>query len=77
MVARASGKIVRYSLPSIELENEYTFFGGRPVNIQLSSNSSRLSVIDSSALLYVIDLDKIDEDGVGKGKLLQREIPFF
>ena len=47
VVARARGEILRYSLPSMELENSYTFYGGKPVNIKLSSNSSRLSVIDS------------------------------
>ena len=67
VVARAKGEILRYSLPSMELENQYTFYGNKPINIQLSSNSSRLSVIDSSALLYIIDLDRIDEDGGGKG----------
>ena len=48
VVARARGEILRFSLPSMELENTYTFYGGKPVNIKLSSNSSRLSVIDSS-----------------------------
>ena len=54
----------------MELENQYTFYGNKPTNIQLSSNSSRLSVIDSNALLYIIDLDKIDEDGQGKGRTI-------
>ena len=61
---------MRFSLPSMELENQYTFYGNKPTNIQLSSNSSRLSVIDSNALLYIIDLDKIDEDGQGKGRTI-------
>lgn len=61
---------MRFSLPSMELENQYSFYGNKPTNIQLSSNSSRLSVIDSNALLYIIDLDKIDEDGQGKGRTI-------
>ena len=70
---------MRFSLPSMELENQYTFYGNKPTNIQLSSNSSRLSVIDSNALLYIIDLDKIDEDGQGKGRtiILQETVRLF
>ena len=70
VIARAKGDILRYALPSMELENQYTFYGNKPINIQLSSNSSRLSVIDSNALLYIIDLDRIDEDGGGKGNYI-------
>ena len=62
VIGQRSGKISRFSLPSFDLEQKYEFFGGTPVNIKLNSNSTRLSIIDSSALLYILDLDKVVDD---------------
>ena len=62
VVAQRNGIISRYNLPSYDLDQKYEFFGGVPVNIKLNSNSTRLSIIDNAALLYILDLDKIVDD---------------
>lgn len=63
IIARDSGKLLRYGLPSMELEQEFQFSGGTPLNVKLNSNSSKVSVIDHQALLYIVDLDARQDDG--------------
>lgn len=56
IVAQRKGNISRYTLPTMELESTYEFYGGVPLHIRLNCTSTRLSIIDSSALLYIIGI---------------------
>jgi len=56
IVGRASGKILRYSLPHVTLENTYVV-KCRPQLIHLNCNSTRISIIDINGMMYLFDLD--------------------
>ncbi len=56
IVGRASGTLVRYSLPHLVLEQKYVV-RCRPQALALNCNSTRLSIIDINGVLTLFDLD--------------------
>ena len=58
MIARESGTVQRYSLPTLALVTSYTL-PSRPHHLAINCNSSILSVIDVTGLLQFVDLGKI------------------
>lgn len=56
IVARASGTLLRFSLPHLTLENKY-IIKCRPQSISLNCDSTRLSIIDINGVLTLFDLD--------------------
>jgi WD repeat-containing protein 35 len=53
-------------LPHIGLENKYAV-RCRPSHIRLNCDSTKLSIIDSSSILAILDLDA-ESDGKGESK---------
>lgn len=56
IVGRASGTLIRYSLPHLVLEQKYVV-RCRPQALALNCNSTRLSIIDINGVLTMFDLD--------------------
>lgn len=56
IIARASGTILRFSLPHCSLENKYTV-KCRPQLIHLNCDSTRISIIDINGMMTLFDLD--------------------
>ena len=54
--ARASGTLLRFTLPHLSLENKYVV-RCRPQLISLNCDSTRLSIIDINGVLTLFDLD--------------------
>lgn len=71
IVARASGSLYRYSLPSLNLSQKYVL-RCRPQSMALNCNSTRLSVVDVNGILILFDLDG-REDGSKVGLQLKFE----
>ncbi|KAJ3259989.1 WD repeat-containing protein 35 [Boothiomyces macroporosus] len=57
VVARQSGTLLQYQLPSLVLENVYNI-PVRPVSLALNCNSSRLSILDNYGVLKLFELEK-------------------
>ncbi|KAJ3324647.1 WD repeat-containing protein 35 [Boothiomyces sp. JEL0866] len=57
VVARQSGTLLQYQLPSLVLDNVYNI-PVRPVSIALNSSSSRLSILDNYGVLKLFELEK-------------------
>ena len=57
VIARETGSLHRYSLPSLALTTTYPL-PSRPHHLAINSNSSILSVIDVTGLLQFVDLGK-------------------
>ena len=64
MVSRASGTLMRYSLPHLSLDGKYTA-KCRPNHLRLNCNSTRLSIIDINGILSCLDLDARPEGSKG------------
>ena len=62
IIARESGTVQRYSLPSLSLATSYSL-PSRPHHLAINSNSSILSVIDVTGLLQFVDLGMIQVIG--------------
>jgi len=56
IMARASGTLLRFTLPHLTLENKYVV-RCRPAIISLNCDSTRLSIIDINGVLTLFDLD--------------------
>jgi WD repeat-containing protein 35 len=56
VIGRDTGLIHRYLLPEIKLDGKYTL-KCRPQALALNNISSRLSIIDVSGVLTILDLD--------------------
>ena len=52
LVARASGAVIRYSLPRIAKEGKY-ILKCRPQTLAINCNSSKFAAIDMNAVLYL------------------------
>mmetsp|Transcript_312 Transcript_312/g.288 ORF Transcript_312/g.288 Transcript_312/m.288 type:complete len:128 (+) Transcript_312:1411-1794(+) len=57
LVARASGNVMRFGLPSLSLDAKY-FFKTRPNTMEINCDSSRVGVIDMDGILSFYDLDQ-------------------
>ncbi|KAJ1564911.1 WD repeat-containing protein 35, partial [Nowakowskiella sp. JEL0078] len=62
IVARQSGLIMQFLLPAVTLDQKYSIIV-RPQSIALNCNSTKLSVLDISGILKIIELTK--RGGVG------------
>lgn len=56
LVGRESGMIQRYSLPQVTLTNRYST-SCRPAKISINCNSSRASIMDTSGVLTMLELE--------------------
>jgi WD repeat-containing protein 35 len=56
IISRASGTLIRYSLPHLAMEQKY-IVRCRPQALALNCNSTRLSIIDINGTLTFFDLD--------------------
>lgn len=56
LVARESGILLKYSMPTIVLENSFTI-PVAPTSISLNSNSTRCSLLDKNGVLKLFDLN--------------------
>ena len=70
LIARESGSLQRYALPSVALVNRYNI-SSRPHQLALNCNTTMLSVIDVTGLLQFLDLD--GSRGGSEGDLLKFE----
>ncbi|XP_066601241.1 WD repeat-containing protein 35 [Prorops nasuta] len=70
LIGRESGMIQRYTLPQITLTNRYTT-SCKLSKIAINCNSSRASILDTTGILTMLDLDArrnsdFDEEQIGK-----------
>ena len=70
IIARESGSLQRYALPSVALVNRYTL-SSRPHHLALNCNTTALSVVDVTGLLQFLDLD--GSRGGNEGDILKFE----
>ncbi|KAK9510816.1 hypothetical protein O3M35_005521 [Rhynocoris fuscipes] len=70
VLGRESGALQRYSLPQVALVQRYTL-SSKPQSLAINSNSTRISVIDSTGVLTVVEPEgSLDNTG----KLERRDV---
>ncbi|KAJ3300442.1 WD repeat-containing protein 35 [Borealophlyctis nickersoniae] len=57
LIARQSGALHHFALPSVTLENKYSL-SFRPQSIVLNCNSTRLAIMDMAGILKIFELEK-------------------
>jgi WD repeat-containing protein 35 len=69
VVGRKSGTLTRFTLPHLNVENEYTVAGNaEPFRIELSCLSTKIGIIDAAGVFTMIDLDaRKTEDEAAEG----------
>lgn len=65
VIGRASGTLLKYSLPGVRLDAQFTF-ALRPHRIELNCDSSKLAIVDLSGALRILDFEAKSVDAANK-----------
>ncbi|XP_018330915.1 WD repeat-containing protein 35 isoform X2 [Agrilus planipennis] len=73
IIGRESGTLQHYALPHTALVNKYKL-SSKPHKLRLNCNSTRLSVIDISGILIVLDISDDNINTYQNGKLERKDV---